>query len=264
MDSFLKEQSLKEQAVKTSWGQLALVIRSRRTLYVMGRWKGKMQRIYLQIKNCCRDLERNGFTEAGGWTANSLKNRHSGEFAALALLLSLQCWGGAWVQAWGGAAEGHRLQTHQSRYLAVEISDNDGRRGGEAGFAEGLLLAAGLGAAAAAARLLRRRLRGAARGCLGLRFRERHRPLLLRWRVQSTQRPALTFGEKNTTKQERRSLEFLQLRQDLWFTPSLYKLSNLKAFYAGLPLQPQQDSRISWNLASTPIFVMAWWGKYHR
>lgn len=30
-------------------------------------------------------------------------------------------------RAWDGAVEGHRLQTHQSRYLAVEISYNGGR-----------------------------------------------------------------------------------------------------------------------------------------
>lgn len=45
-----------------------------------------MQKIYFQIKNCCIDLEGNGFTEAGGWTENSLKNKHTGEFAVFTLL----------------------------------------------------------------------------------------------------------------------------------------------------------------------------------
>lgn len=82
-------------------------------------------------------------------------------------------------RAWDGAVEGHRLQTHQSRYLAVEISYNGGRRGSQHRFGEGLLLAGGLGAAAAAARLLYRRVHSAGWGCLRLDFRECHRPLLL-------------------------------------------------------------------------------------
>lgn len=113
MDSFLKEVSLREEAVKTCWGQLALVIRSRRMLHVMGRQKGKMQKIYFQIKNGCIDLGGNGFTKTGGLTANSLKNRHKRVFClhspasfhhSAAMPLALP-------RAWEGAVEGHRVQT---------------------------------------------------------------------------------------------------------------------------------------------------------
>lgn len=59
---------------------------------MMGRRKGKIQKIYFQIKNRCIDLERNGFIEAGGLTANSLKNSHTGDLLSLpSCQLSPQC-----------------------------------------------------------------------------------------------------------------------------------------------------------------------------
>lgn len=49
-------------------------------LHVMGRWKGKMQEIYLQIKNHCIDLELNGLQKQGVNSKLSLENRHTEEF----------------------------------------------------------------------------------------------------------------------------------------------------------------------------------------
>lgn len=105
--------------------------------------------------------------------------------------LALQCWSASdislnlcgWQPLWWTT---HR-RSHQSPYLAsglaMEISYDDGRRGGQHRFAQRLLLAGRLGAAAAAALLLRcwsRQVPG--RGCCRLRlgFGEGHRPLLLR------------------------------------------------------------------------------------
>lgn len=85
---------------------------------MMGRQKGKMQKIHFQIKNCCidLDLEGNGFTEAGDLTANSPKNRHTtGELGVLpASFPHSAVMHAAPPRAWDGAVEAHRLQTQQS------------------------------------------------------------------------------------------------------------------------------------------------------
>lgn len=58
-ESFLKDAFLREQAEKPV-ENLPCWADPEGLLYVTGRWKGKMQETYLQIKNHCIDIEVDG------------------------------------------------------------------------------------------------------------------------------------------------------------------------------------------------------------